>query len=127
MTAIRTRATLLIDKIEWPGLDGWVQSEMRFGLLLMREASEKGQQLKADQGKPLTGDQALAIDEPFHTWVEAFTSSLRRFRKVGPEAGALARLTEVATRHAQSIAAENGWPEPPDTIPGLSALDDDKR
>lgn len=77
LTAIRTRATLLIDRLEWERFDEWVATEMRLGVLLMREAMERGQ-----AAGTMTADQVLEIDKQLHTWVAAFTNNLRLFRRL---------------------------------------------
>ena len=118
LTAMRVRATLLIDRVAEEGFDEWVAREMRLGNLLMLEAATKG-----NQSHPLTPDSIFQINAPFHTWVAGFTSNLRRFRgEWPPDAKALQVLTEKARQLTSSAASRTGLPEPSDSIPGLQPL-----
>ena len=117
LTAMRIRGTLLIDRLDWEGFDTWVAAEVRFGVILMREAAERGA-----QSENLSVNEIVEIDRPFHTWVAGFTSNLRMFRKVGPDAQALVRLTKIAREHTTTVVDRNGWPQPVDVVAGVEPL-----
>ena len=121
LTAVRTRATLLVDRLDWDGFDEWLAREVRYGVMLMHEAAVVGQ-----RSEPLTVDSVLEISHDFHLWVAAFTQNLRRFRKIGPDADALAKLTDLVVSGTAKLAARNAWPLPPDHIPGVGLLDEDE-
>lgn len=118
LTNLRIRAIQLVDRLDWDGFDKWAMREHQLGLLLMREAADLGR-----QASPLTVDQVLEINKPFHTWVAGYTLNLRRFRATGPLAQELSQLTERARQLAHSVTERNGWEPPPDDIPGLERLD----
>lgn len=120
---IRTRATLLVDLLDWSGFGLWIASEQQLGAVLVREAMERGEQARS-QAMSLTPDQVLEIDRMFHSWVAAYTSNLRRFRKVGADEAALRSLTDLAQQTAAVVAARNGWAPPPREIPGVVPLHD---
>lgn len=119
LTAVRTRASLLVDRLDWKDFDKWVAAEVRFGVSLMHEAFERGH-----AARPLSVDDIMEINASYYTWVAAFSSNLRRFRKVGPEHDALIELTKVARAHTKRVSERNGWPEPVDSIPGVATLQD---
>ena len=121
LTALRVRATLLADRLDWEGFHEWLATEIQNGLVLMHEAMAKGH---AASGT-LTVEQTLQLNEIFHTWVAGFTRNLRLCRRVGPAEVPLARLTDIARAQATTVAARNGWPPPPESVPGLVELEDD--
>lgn len=126
LTAIRTRATLLIDRIDWEHFDKWVAAEQMAGVVLMREASEQGQRHKQRLGRPLTPDEVLAVDERFHLWVAAFTKNVRLCRRNGPADVPFERLTALAWETIQAASKRNGWAVPADHVVGLEPLDGEK-
>lgn len=124
LTALRTRTFLLIDRLAWDdGFGGWIAHEHRRGVLLMREAQEKAVALAQQTGR-LTVEQTVDVNEEYWKWVVAYTQSLRRFRRVGPEPEKLGRLAAIARTEWKAVCARNGWPEEPESIPGLAPLDE---
>ena len=118
LSEFRTRAMLLVDRLDWDGFGEWLAAEFQFGVLTMQEADERAQKA----GRTLSIDQILEFDANFHKWVAAVTQNIRFFRKRGLDADAVAALRNKAREHAETIAARNGWPPPPTSISGLDTL-----
>lgn len=119
LTSLRTRATLLIDRLGWEHFDKWVAAEQLAGVMLMREASEGGERERQRLRRDLSPDEALEIDERFHLWVAAYTMNVRVCRKKGPTETPFEALTTQAWESIEATANRNGWPVPPDKVEGI--------
>lgn len=122
LKALRTRATLLVDRVAWEHFAKWLAVEHLAGVPLMREASERGERERARLGRPLTADEVLEIDKPFHLWVAAHTTNVRFCRKTGPAKTPFQRLTKEAWASIEATAKRNGWPVPTGKIEGIEPL-----
>ncbi|GAB3434734.1 hypothetical protein GCM10027517_03120 [Phycicoccus ginsengisoli] len=124
LTALRTRATLLVDRVPWDHFDEWLAAEQVAGVMLMRDAAERGNEVRVRRrGNPLSPEEALALNEHFHLWAAAYTKNLRLARKTGPAGVPFGRLTEEAWKTIRGVCVRNGWPVPTGTIRGLAPLD----
>lgn len=108
----------LVDELpDWAGLDKWLEAERALGAVLGRQVMER-----AKPGD--TVDERLLALDPHQRWAQVLGSNLRRFRAVGYDPVAAAKLREHAENQLKEISQANGWPLPPTTIPGLKALDE---
>lgn len=117
LTATRTRAMLLVDRVNWEHFGTWVAWEVQLGVTLMHAALVVG-----ESQKPLSVQRILDINEPFHTWCAGFTRNLRHVRRTGPDPEAFADLTRHAEDLLTNVTKRHGWPMPSPSIPGLSPL-----
>jgi hypothetical protein len=115
---LRIATIALVDELsDWAGLDKWLEAERALGAVLGRQV--------IDQAKPGdTVDERLKALDPYQLWAQVLASNLRRFRAVGYDAVAAAKLREHAKNQLKTISQANGWPLPPTTIPGVKALDE---
>lgn len=112
----RIAAIALVDELDgWTGLDTWLEAERALGAVLGRQVMEAAQ--PGD-----TVDQRLANLGPYQRWAQVLSQNLRRFRMVGFDAGAVAKLQASAVSQIKAISAKHGWEPPPTTIPGLSPI-----
>lgn len=78
-----------------------------------------------DRAKPGdTVDERLRTLDPYLLWAQVLANNLRRFRAVGYDAVAAAKLREHAENQLKTISQAHGWPLPPTTMPGVKALDE---
>lgn len=115
---LRIAMIALVDEMDdWAGLDAWLEAERALGAVLGRQVME--------QAKPNDSvEQRLQLLEPYHVWAQLLSSNLRRFRTVGYDADAAAKLRANAEARARQVYVAHRWELPPTTIPGLKALDD---
>lgn len=59
---------------------------------------------------------------PYQRWALVLSQNLRRFRRVGYDADAVAKLQASAESQIKAISAKHGWELPPTTIPGVGPL-----
>ncbi len=123
LTELRTRATLLIDRLQWPGFDQWIAAESQLGASLMGEALERGEARRRDKGGLSTEDH-VELGSQAWAWVSALFSNLRLLRREGFQPDKVERLRVLAVDTAMAVAERNGWEPPPDKVPGVSDLDD---
>lgn len=103
----RIATIALVDELDdWKGLDTWLEAERNLGAVLGLQVMEL-----AKDGNSV--DQRLANLDPYQQWAQALGSNLRRFRAVGFDADAAARLQRVAERNAKAIYEKHGWEQPP--------------
>jgi hypothetical protein len=115
---LRIAMIALVDELpDWAGLDAWLESERALGAVLARQVMER-----ARPGDSV--DERLLALDPYQRWAQVLGGNLRRFRAVGYDAVAAAKLRHHAEDQLKEISQANGWPLPPTTIPGLKALDD---
>lgn len=113
----RVATISLIDELDgWAGLDTWLDAERVLGTVLGRQVLELTR--RGD-----TVDERLAILDPYQRWALVLSQNLRRFRKVGFDAGAVRELHASAKSQITSICATHGWSLPPEGIPGVEPLD----
>lgn len=109
----RIATIALVDELDgWAGLDTWLEAERALGAILGREVMDAAR-------KNDTVDQRLANLEPYQRWAQVLSHNLRRFRKVGYDAGTVAELKASAEDQIRTISARHGWDLPPTTIPGV--------
>lgn len=115
---LRIAMIALVDELpDWAGLDKWLEAERALGAVLGRQVMERG--------KPGdTVEERLLANDPYQRWAQVLGSNLRRFRAVGYDAVAAAKLREHAENQLKEISQANEWPLPPTTIRGLKALDE---
>lgn len=123
LTTLRQRATLLVDKLPWDHFDKWLSAEQTAGVLLMQEASEKGQREQQRLGRRLTPYELVEIDRPFHLWVAAYTTNVRMARREGPAGVPFRMLTDEARKSIKATCDRNGWEVPPERIPGVEPIE----
>lgn len=115
----RIATIALVDELDgWAGLDVWLEAERALGAVLGRQVMEASQ--AAD-----TVDERLAKLEPYQRWAQVLSQNLRRFRMVGFDADAVARLRASAESQIRAISAKHGWEVPSTHIPGLSPIEPD--
>lgn len=123
LAAIRTRGMLLVDQLGWPELDTWFAAEWQQANLLLREAHEAIFR-ERERGAAFDIEWHLQVLQPYHSWVAAFLSNLRRFRMRGDDPNARKRLTELAYKRVDAMSERLGWGPTPRTAPGIVALED---
>ncbi|GAA4116610.1 hypothetical protein GCM10022215_16400 [Nocardioides fonticola] len=102
----RIATIALVDELDgWKGLDTWLDAERNLGALLGRQVMEAAQ-----DGDSV--DQRLANLDPYQQWAQALGSNLRRFRAVGFDADAAAKLQAAAERNIENLYAKHGWEKP---------------
>lgn len=123
LNELRTRATLLVDLLEWDGFGEWLALEHRALIQRMHEAMLKGQMLQSQIGRKTTPDEMVEILKSFHVYVAGLTSNVRLCRRSGPEAVPFKKLSNLARADIAHVAARNTWTVPAETIEGLSPLE----
>ena len=115
---LRIAGIALVDELhDWAGLDSWLEAERLLGAVLGRQVMESAR--PSD-----TVDQRLANLEPYQLWAQVLGSNLRRFRAVGFDANAAAKLRQAAEDNVRAISEKHGWEPPPTEIPGVKRLDE---
>lgn len=113
----RIASIALVDELDgWAGLDTWLEAERILGATLGRQVMDAAREND-------TVDQRLQNLEPYQRWAQVLSHNLRRFRKVGYDAGAVAELRASAEGQIRTISAEHGWDLPSTTIPGLRPVE----
>jgi hypothetical protein len=113
----RIATIALVDELDgWTGLDTWLEAERALGAVLGRQVMEAAQ--PGD-----TVDERLANLSPYQRWAQVLSQNLRRFRMVGFDAEAVAKLQASAEGQIKAISAKHGWELPPTTIPGVSPIE----
>ena len=109
---------LLIDELNWPGLDKWLGQEQVLAATIGREWTDRYQ-----LNPPQTPEAELEILAPMHRWAAAYLSNLRYWRALGPdsaEADQMSQLAEIAAAHRLEIYARNGCGTPPTELDASS-------
>lgn len=113
----RIATIALVDELDdWAGLDKWLEAERALGAVLCRQVMEAVQ--PSD-----TVNERLANLDPYQRWAQVLSQNLRRFRMVGFDAEAVAKLQASAEGQIKVISAKHGWELPPTTIPGVSSIE----
>lgn len=116
LVQLRTAQIALVDELEWPGLDAWLEVERALGAAL-------GYQVMAQGKDDDTVDNRLAQLEPLILWAQVLSQNLRHFRKVGPSRDDAIKLHDNAVAHLRQAHERNGREMPPTTHPRIKPLE----